>query len=151
MLNLSKNRQKLLRFHGISKPNFRILKGTFNGRIFQLNRSGTRNAAKTKQISVRVTSVQVINIGNAGHVRNIVRTSFNNRNLQSRKETRSISNEDYEKLKNDSKKKDRDSICKLAVKRMLERIRKKTKKSIRHWFITELGENTGRIHHHGIS
>ena len=27
---------------------------------------------------------------------------------------------------------------------------KKTKKSIRHWFITELGENTGRIHLHGI-
>jgi hypothetical protein len=33
---------------------------------------------------------------------------------------------------------------------MLERIRKKTKKSVRHWFITELGENTGRIHLHGI-
>ena len=33
---------------------------------------------------------------------------------------------------------------------MLERIRKKTKRSIRHWFITELGENTGRIHLHGI-
>ena len=33
---------------------------------------------------------------------------------------------------------------------MLERIRKKTKKSIRHWFITELGEITGRIHLHGI-
>jgi hypothetical protein len=56
----------------------------------------------------------------------------------------------FEKLKNDSKKKDRDSVCKLAVKRMLERIRKKTKKSVRHWFITELGENTGRIHLHGI-
>ena len=33
---------------------------------------------------------------------------------------------------------------------MLERIRKKTKKSVKHWFITELGENTGRIHLHGI-
>ena len=42
--------------------------------------------------------------------------------------TLTISNEDYEKLKSNSKKKDRDSICKLAVKRMLERIRKKTKK-----------------------
>ena len=36
--------------------------------------------------------------------------------------TLTISNEEYEKLKSDSKKKDRDSICKLAVKRMLERI-----------------------------
>ena len=64
--------------------------------------------------------------------------------------TLTISNENYENLKSDSKKKDRDSICKLAIKRMLERIRKKTKKSVRHWFITELGENTGRIHLHGI-
>ena len=40
--------------------------------------------------------------------------------------TLTISNEEYEKLKSDSKKKDRDSIRKLAVKRMLERIRKKT-------------------------
>ena len=45
--------------------------------------------------------------------------------------TLTISNGEYEKLKSDSKKKDRDSICKLAVKRMLERIRKKTKKSVR--------------------
>ena len=57
--------------------------------------------------------------------------------------------EEQEKLKSDSKKKDRDSICKLAVKGMLERIRKKTKKSISH-DNTELGENTGRIHLHGI-
>ena len=91
MLNLSKNRQKLLRCHATSKPNFRVFESAFNGRIFQLNRSGTRNSAKTKQISVRVTSVQIINIGNTGYIRNIIRASFNNRNLQSRKETRSIS------------------------------------------------------------
>ena len=41
--------------------------------------------------------------------------------------TLTISNEDYEKLKSDSKKKDSNSICKIAVKRMLERIRKKQK------------------------
>lgn len=40
--------------------------------------------------------------------------------------TLTISNEEYEKLKSDSKKKDKDSICKLAIKRMLERIRKNT-------------------------
>ena len=34
---------------------------------------------------------------------------------------------------------------------MLERIRKKTGKSIKHWFITEKGhEKTERIHLHGI-
>lgn len=42
-------------------------------------------------------------------------------------------------------------IAKLAVRRYLERWRKKHGKSIRHWFITELGHNgTERIHLHGI-
>ena len=34
--------------------------------------------------------------------------------------TLTISNEEYEKLKSDSKKKDKDSVCKLAAKRMLK-------------------------------
>lgn len=39
----------------------------------------------------------------------------------------------------------------IAIRRMLERWRKDHKKSIKHWFITELGhENTERIHAHGI-
>lgn len=39
----------------------------------------------------------------------------------------------------------------LAVRRFLERWRKKHKRSVRHWLITELGhENTERIHLHGI-
>ena len=33
----------------------------------------------------------------------------------------------------------RNIACKIAVRRWLERIRKKTKKSVRHWVITELG------------
>ena len=37
-----------------------------------------------------------------------------------------------------------------AVRLFLERIRKKTRKSIKHWFITELGEEKGRIHLHGF-
>ena len=32
----------------------------------------------------------------------------------------------------------------------LERIRKKTGKSLKHWCVTELGEDRGRIHLHGI-
>lgn len=41
--------------------------------------------------------------------------------------------------------------AKLAVKRFLERWRKKHKKSIKHWLITELGhKGTERIHLHGI-
>lgn len=42
-------------------------------------------------------------------------------------------------------------IATIAVRRYLERWRKKYKKSVRHWLVTELGhENTKRIHLHGI-
>ena len=42
-------------------------------------------------------------------------------------------------------------IATLAVRRFLERYRKKYKASIKHWFVTELGKiNTERIHIHGI-
>lgn len=42
-------------------------------------------------------------------------------------------------------------IATLAVRRFLERWRKETKKSIKHWLITELGENCSeRVHLHGI-
>lgn len=41
--------------------------------------------------------------------------------------------------------------AKLAIRRFLERWRKKYGKSVKHWFITELGhEGTERIHLHGL-
>lgn len=43
------------------------------------------------------------------------------------------------------------AIAKLAVRRFLERWRKKYKKSIRHWLVTELGhKGSENIHLHGI-
>lgn len=43
------------------------------------------------------------------------------------------------------------AIATLAVRRFLERWRKKFKTSLRHWLITELGHNgTERVHLHGI-
>ena len=47
---------------------------------------------------------------------------------------------------------DRDNeICRLAVRRYTERWRKKYKKTLRHWIVTEIGGNrTERIHMHGI-
>jgi hypothetical protein len=47
---------------------------------------------------------------------------------------------------------DRDNeICRLAVRRFTERWRKKYKKTIRHWLVTELGsQNTERVHMHGL-
>lgn len=42
-------------------------------------------------------------------------------------------------------------IATLAIRRFLERWRKTFKASLRHWFVTELGQNkTERIHIHGI-
>ena len=41
-------------------------------------------------------------------------------------------------------------ILKTAHRRMLERIRKETGKSVKHWCVTELGEEKGRAHIHGI-
>lgn len=42
-------------------------------------------------------------------------------------------------------------IAKLAVRRFLERWRKKYKKSVRHWLVTELGhKGTEHLHLHGI-
>ena len=43
------------------------------------------------------------------------------------------------------------AIAKLAVRRFNERWRKKHKKALRHWLVTELGhKNTENIHLHGI-
>jgi len=42
-------------------------------------------------------------------------------------------------------------IIKLAVRRFLERWRKETGKSVRHWLVSELGQiRTERVHIHGI-
>ena len=42
-------------------------------------------------------------------------------------------------------------VARIAVRRFLERWRKKYKKSVRHWLVTELGHTgTERIHLHGI-
>ena len=59
------------------------------------------------------------------------------------------------KLENSIKKLkgyDRDNeVCRKAVRRFTERWRKKYKKTIRHWLVTELGhQNTERVHMHGL-
>lgn len=37
-----------------------------------------------------------------------------------------------------------------TIRLFLERVRKLTKKSVTHWFVTEFGDNTHRLHIHGI-
>ena len=70
--------------------------------------------------------------------------------------TLTFSEEALECLNKDVVIKTMDSIIEnematLAVRRFLERWRKKHKKSVKHWLITELGHNgTERIHLHGI-
>lgn len=43
-----------------------------------------------------------------------------------------------------------DEVCKRAVRLFLELIRKHTGKSVKHWLITEKGEDFNRIHLHGL-
>lgn len=69
--------------------------------------------------------------------------------------TLTFSNESIRDLANEYPKLDGynldNQIATLALRRFLERYRKKYKRSIRHWMVTELGHNgTENIHLHGI-
>lgn len=65
--------------------------------------------------------------------------------------TLTFSNEELEKLCKETKQKECNAVFTIAMRRFLERWRKKHKVSLRHWFTTELGhEGTERIHAHGI-
>ena len=64
------------------------------------------------------------------------------------KEFKELSHKVFNRLtQNDEEE---NQICIKAVRMWLERIRAKTGKSIKHWLITEKGEDFGRIHLHGI-
>lgn len=78
-----------------------------------------------------------------------VTLTFNNESLKELDKALDI------EIKGGSKKKKEqireNAIATLAVRRFLERWRRKYKKSVRHWLVTELGhEGTKRIHLHGI-
>lgn len=64
--------------------------------------------------------------------------------------TLTFSDESLRKLHKKTKSEDVNDVAREAVKLFRERWRKQYKKSIRHWLITELGEENGRIHMHGI-
>ena len=72
--------------------------------------------------------------------------------------TLTFNNESYKKIKEEMKEEyelftkgnEENVIAKRAVRLFLERWRKKYKKSVRHWFVTELGEKNDRLHLHGI-
>lgn len=65
--------------------------------------------------------------------------------------TLTFSNEALQKLMDKYKCEETNGVAIAAIRLFLERWRKKYGKSLRHWFITELGhENTERIHLHGI-
>lgn len=65
--------------------------------------------------------------------------------------TLTFNDESIKELEIIGETKEANKIATIAVRRFLERWRKKYKKSIKHWFITELGhKNTERIHLHGI-
>lgn len=65
--------------------------------------------------------------------------------------TFTFSNEKLRKLRKELHMRECNAVAGKALRRFLERWRKTHKKSLRHWFITELGhEGTERIHLHGI-
>ena len=65
--------------------------------------------------------------------------------------TMTFSEESMNNLATELKDNDENYIATIAVRRFLERYRKKNKKSLRHWLITELGHNnTERLHLHGL-
>ena len=65
--------------------------------------------------------------------------------------TLTIDDNHYKKLSKECKSKDPNIIATHALRMFLERIRKKLKKSIKHWCITELGQDKSeRLHLHGI-
>jgi hypothetical protein len=65
--------------------------------------------------------------------------------------TLTFSNESLQELMKKYETGETNAIAIAAVRLFLERWRKKYKKSVKHWLITELGhENTERIHLHGI-
>ena len=65
--------------------------------------------------------------------------------------TLTFSEDGYNKVKKLCEETDENAIATKAVRLMLERIRRKTGKSMKHWFITELGhEGTERLHLHGL-
>lgn len=65
--------------------------------------------------------------------------------------TMTFSNDELKKLCSECECKESNAVATIAVRRFLERWRKKYGHSIKHWLITELGHtNTERIHLHGI-
>lgn len=65
--------------------------------------------------------------------------------------TLTLSDDSFRELETAARSKDENTVAKVAIRRFLERIRKETGKSMRHWFITEKGhEGTKRLHLHGI-
>jgi hypothetical protein len=67
--------------------------------------------------------------------------------------TLTFSDTEFEKLENElgyKRDEDQNTIATVATRRFLERVRKDTGKSLKHWFVTELGEEKDRLHLHGI-
>ena len=65
--------------------------------------------------------------------------------------TLTFSNEELDKLIQETGIQESNAVATIAVRRFLERWRKKNKKSVRHWLVTELGhKNTEHLHLHGI-
>lgn len=71
--------------------------------------------------------------------------------LEAKFVTLTFTNESLQQLCKELQTTECNAVAGLAIRRFLERWRKQYKKSVKHWFISELGhEGTERIHLHGI-
>lgn len=65
--------------------------------------------------------------------------------------TLTFNEEKLNKIEKEAESKEANKVATLAIRRFLERWRKKYGKSVKHWLIVELGhKNTERIHLHGV-
>ena len=96
---------------------------------------------------------QVRLLEDSKHIKNgkFVTFTFSNESISKlHKDLPIYTNKNKRKLELDGYDRD-NAIAKLGVRRFLEKWRKKHKKSVRHWLITELGhEGTENIHLHGL-
>lgn len=64
--------------------------------------------------------------------------------------TLTINNDTFERIIHEKNITSANAIATILTRRFLERWRKVHKKSLTHWFITELGEENNRLHLHGF-
>lgn len=139
-------------------PNYPIISvGNYEEYVSRTENGWVRDYKKETSVDDRVSEIE-IPCGNCIECRKKIANGWRIRLLEEIKThkymyfvTLTFSPEELSKLVQFAEKPESNYIASIAVRRMLERYRKKYKVSMKHWLITELGhQGTERIHLHGI-